>query len=65
MTAAIGRCRWPSGTGDDEYYGPEGEPFPIGSRLLYVVMTRARHTAHLVVPANSHPLWAPLIAALE
>ncbi|WP_219014062.1 UvrD-helicase domain-containing protein [Streptomyces sp. NEAU-sy36] len=50
---------------DDEYYGPEGEPFPNGSRLLYVVMTRARHQAHLVVPANSHPLWAPLIAALE
>nr|WP_037831656.1 UvrD-helicase domain-containing protein [Streptomyces sp. NRRL S-325] len=50
---------------DDEYYGPESEPFPSGSRLLYVVMTRARHHAHLVVPANSHPLWAPLIAALE
>lgn len=51
--------------GDDEYYGPEGEPFPNGSRLLYVVMTRARHQAHLLVPANSHPLWAPLIATLE
>ncbi|WP_415953835.1 UvrD-helicase domain-containing protein [Streptomyces sp. KLOTTS4A1] len=50
---------------DDEYYGPEGEPFPNGSRLLYVVMTRARHTAHLVVPDRSHALWAPLIAALE
>ncbi|MFE6500129.1 UvrD-helicase domain-containing protein [Kitasatospora sp. NPDC057738] len=51
--------------GDDEYYGPEGEPFPSGSRLLYVVMTRAREQAHLVVPAQTHPLWAPLIAALE
>ncbi|MFJ6900562.1 UvrD-helicase domain-containing protein [Streptomyces hokutonensis] len=50
---------------DDEYYGPEGEPFPTGSRLLYVVMTRARLQAHLVVPGRSHPLWAPLIAALE
>lgn len=50
---------------DGEWYGPEGEPFPIGSRLLYVVMTRARHQAHLVVPVNAHPLWAPLIAALE
>jgi DNA helicase-2/ATP-dependent DNA helicase PcrA len=49
----------------DEYYGPEVEPFPHGSRLLYVVMTRARRQAHLVVPANSHPLWAPLIASLE
>ncbi|TDT97296.1 DNA helicase-2/ATP-dependent DNA helicase PcrA [Streptomyces sp. 846.5] len=51
--------------GDDEYYGPEGEPFPSGSRLLYVVMTRAREQAHLVVPAQTHRLWAPLIAALE
>lgn len=51
--------------GNEEYYGPEGEPFPIGSRLLYVVMTRARHQAHLLVPAQSHPLWAPLVAAVE
>jgi DNA helicase-2/ATP-dependent DNA helicase PcrA len=51
--------------GDDEYYGPEGEPFPSGSRLLYVVMTRAREHAHLVVPDQTHRLWAPLIAALE
>ncbi|MFJ8787057.1 UvrD-helicase domain-containing protein [Streptomyces sp. NPDC102476] len=50
---------------DGEWYGYESEPFPINSRLLYVVMTRARRQAHLVVPANSHPLWAPLIAALE
>ncbi|MFJ9765539.1 UvrD-helicase domain-containing protein [Streptomyces erythrochromogenes] len=50
---------------DDEYYGSESEPFPNNSRLLYVVMTRARHNAHLVVSARSHPLWAPLIAALE
>jgi DNA helicase-2/ATP-dependent DNA helicase PcrA len=50
---------------DDEYYGSESEPFPTNSRLLYVVMTRARREAHLVVPSRSHPLWAPLIAALE
>ncbi|MGI5461249.1 hypothetical protein ACQEWB_50515 [Streptomyces sp. CA-249302] len=50
---------------DGEWYGNESEPFPNNSRLLYVVMTRARQQAHLVVPANSHPLWAPLIAALE
>lgn len=51
--------------GADDYYGGEGEPFPDGSRLLYVVMTRARHQAHIVVPATSHPLWRPLIEALE
>ena len=51
--------------GSEEYYGPEGEPFLIGSRLLYVVMTRARLQAHLLVPARSHPLWAPLVAAVE
>ncbi|MGV9241119.1 ATP-binding domain-containing protein [Streptomyces nigra] len=50
---------------DGEFYGHEVEPFPIGSRLLYVVMTRARHQARLVVPVNSHPLWAPLVTALE
>ncbi|KUL53271.1 ATP-binding domain-containing protein [Streptomyces sp. NRRL S-1521] len=50
---------------DSEWYGYEGEPFPNNSRLLYVVMTRARHQAHLVVPANAHPLWAPLIAVLD
>ena len=48
-----------------EYYGQEGEPFPNGSRLLYVVMTRARHRAHLVVPAQPHPLWQPLVNACE
>ncbi|MFI7019934.1 UvrD-helicase domain-containing protein [Streptomyces sp. NPDC050164] len=50
---------------DGEWYGHEGEPFPIGSRLLYVAMTRARHPAHLVVSANAHSLWAPLITSLE
>ena len=32
---------------EDEYHGAEGEPFPAGSRLLYVCMTRARETAHI------------------
>ncbi|MEU6236070.1 UvrD-helicase domain-containing protein [Kitasatospora sp. NPDC047058] len=51
--------------GSDEYHGPEHEPFPTGSKLLYVVMTRARKTAHLVVPDLVHPLWRPLVAALR
>jgi len=47
----------------DEWHGYESEPFPAGSRLLYVVMTRARHRAHLIVPDNAHPLWQPLVDA--
>jgi DNA helicase II / ATP-dependent DNA helicase PcrA len=49
--------------GSDEWHGYESEPFPTGSRLLYVVMTRARHSAHIVVPADAHPLWRPLVEA--
>ncbi|MCM4082266.1 UvrD-helicase domain-containing protein [Paractinoplanes hotanensis] len=50
---------------DDEYHGRERPPFPTGSKLLYVVMTRARHQAHIVVPATPHPLWRPLVEACE
>jgi DNA helicase-2/ATP-dependent DNA helicase PcrA len=49
--------------GADEFYGYENEPYPDGSCLLYVVMTRARHQAHLVVSSNPHPLWQPLVNA--
>ena len=51
--------------GPDEFYGYENEPYPDGSCLLYVVMTRARHQAHLIVPANPHPLWQPLVIACD
>jgi DNA helicase-2/ATP-dependent DNA helicase PcrA len=51
--------------GPDEFYGYESEPYPDGSCLLYVVMTRARHLAHLVVPASPHPLWQPLVIACD
>lgn len=47
----------------DEWHGREQEPYPSGSRLLYVVMTRARHTAHLVTPDVAHGLWQPLVDA--
>lgn len=49
----------------NEFYGDKSEPYPDGSCLLYVVMTRARHQAHLVVPANPHPLWQPLVIACD
>ncbi|MFD0373690.1 UvrD-helicase domain-containing protein [Streptomyces sp. NPDC127112] len=51
--------------GSNEFHGSEGEPYPTGSRLLYVVMTRARQKAHLVVPNLVHGLWQPLVAALR
>jgi DNA helicase-2/ATP-dependent DNA helicase PcrA len=51
--------------GPSEFYGYEQEPYPSGSRLLYVVMTRARQRAHLVVPNATHPLWKPLVDACE
>ena len=51
--------------GSDEFHGYESEPFPAGSRLLYVVMTRARRRAHIVVPRIAHPLWSPLVVACE
>ncbi|MGQ4482629.1 UvrD-helicase domain-containing protein [Streptomyces sp. SAS_276] len=51
--------------GSNEFHGSEGEPYPTGSKLLYVVMTRARKEAHLVVPNLVHGLWAPLVAALR
>ncbi|CAM5447401.1 AAA family ATPase [Streptomyces hirsutus] len=51
--------------GSNEFHGSEGEPYPTGSKLLYVVMTRARQKAHLVVPNLVHGLWQPLVAALR
>ncbi|KMV16491.1 hypothetical protein A5731_08205 [Mycolicibacterium conceptionense] len=46
---------------DDEYHGDEGPPYPTLSRLLYVVLTRARQRAHIVIPDRVHPLWSPLV----
>ena len=50
----------------DEFHGYEPEPYPTGSRLLYVCLTRARERAHIVVPENIHGLhglWLPFINA--
>lgn len=50
----------------DEFHGREVEPYPTGSRLLYVCLTRARERAHIVLPDDTrvlHGLWAPFIHA--
>ncbi len=45
----------------NDFYGTEGSPFPVGSRLLYVVLTRARHKTLLVLFGGGLP---PLVAPL-
>lgn len=50
----------------DEFHGYEPEPYPTGSRLLYVCLTRARERAHIIVPDGIygiHGLWLPFINA--
>lgn len=49
----------------DEFHGYETAPFPSGSRLLYVCLTRARERAHIVLPKGEtiHGLWSPFIEA--
>jgi DNA helicase II / ATP-dependent DNA helicase PcrA len=47
----------------DEYHGREAHPYPRGSKLVYVLLTRARHHALIVVPPVQHPLWSPLVEA--
>ena len=42
-----------------DYFGEEQEPFESTSRLLYVVLTRARHHVTLLLPTFPHPLVAP------
>ena len=45
----------------NDFYGTERSPFPVGSRLLYVVLTRARHKTLLLLFGDSLPaLVAPL-----
>jgi DNA helicase II / ATP-dependent DNA helicase PcrA len=46
--------------GDDDFHGREDEPFAEASRLLYVVMTRARREITAILGHNPHPLVAPL-----
>jgi DNA helicase II / ATP-dependent DNA helicase PcrA len=45
----------------NDFYGTERPPFPVGSRLLYVVLTRARHKTLLLLFGHGFPtLVAPL-----
>jgi DNA helicase II / ATP-dependent DNA helicase PcrA len=44
-----------------DFYGTEGYPYPVGSRLLYVVLTRAhRKTIMLLFGADLPALVEPL-----
>ena len=44
-----------------DFFGTERHPFPVGSRLLYVVLTRARHKTILLLFGSGLPdLVAPL-----
>jgi len=49
----------------DEFHGYEPPPYPTLSRLLYVVLTRARTRAYIAVPNDVHGLWRPLVEACE
>ncbi|MHB8448856.1 MAG: UvrD-helicase domain-containing protein [Mycobacteriales bacterium] len=49
----------------DEFHGYEAPPYPKLSRLLYVVLTRARTRAYIAVPHEVHGLWRPLVEACE
>ena len=45
----------------NDFYGTERAPFPVGSRLLYVVLTRARHKTIVLLFGHEPPaLIAPL-----
>ena len=45
-----------------DYHGKETEPFPAASRLLYVILTRARHQVTLLLPTRPHALVKPFLA---
>lgn len=45
----------------NDFYGKEKSPFPVGSRLLYIVLTRARHKTLLLLFGDDLP---PLVASL-
>jgi DNA helicase-2/ATP-dependent DNA helicase PcrA len=50
---------------NDDYFGNEREPYTDNSRLLYVVLTRARQTATILLPERPHGLVAPLMRCSE
>lgn len=46
--------------GDDDFHGYESEPFVEGSRLLYVILTRARNEVTMIFGHDPHALMAPI-----
>jgi DNA helicase II / ATP-dependent DNA helicase PcrA len=46
---------------EDDWMGYETEPYEKGSRLLYVVLTRASEQAVVLLPSRPHGLFAPLL----
>jgi len=42
-----------------DYHDREGEPLPAASRLLYVILTRARKQITLILPTDPRALVAP------
>jgi DNA helicase-2/ATP-dependent DNA helicase PcrA len=47
---------------DDDFHGNETEPFVDASRLLYVILTRARNEVTLIFGRDPHALVAPIAA---
>jgi DNA helicase-2/ATP-dependent DNA helicase PcrA len=45
---------------DDDFHGHEDEPFVEGSRLLYVILTRARREVTVLLGHDPHPLVSPI-----
>jgi DNA helicase-2/ATP-dependent DNA helicase PcrA len=43
----------------------DSEPYEEPSRVLFVSLTRGRHTVAVVLPRNPHPLVAPFITSLN
>lgn len=50
---------------DNDYFGPESEPFEELSRLLNVALSRARERVIVLLPPNPHPLVEPFGALIR
>lgn len=50
---------------DNDYFGPEEEPFEELSRLLNVALSRARERVIVLLPPNPHPLVEPFGALIR
>lgn len=50
---------------NDDYFGPEQEPFEALSRLLNVALSRARERVIILLPPNPHALVEPFEALIR